>query len=289
MKKTVQQFVRDPLFHFLVLGSLLFMLASNVGQNKTTNSYEIRITASDIARLSSAWVQQWRRPPTGRELNDLIQTEIRDQILFQEAQAFGLDENDIIVRRRLAQKMEFLIEAETMGSDVEQAALDTYFTQHAEAYKTAATISFDHIYFSPDTRVSPERDAAQALERIKTQSAQHTNAKNLGDPFPVKTGDKMPILAIVREFGADFSMDIQNLSLAEWDGPVRSGLGWHLVIVLQVEAAVIPRLEDVRARVVADYLRARRTENLANAYAEIRQKYQIILPVEFEVQKSNVN
>ena len=118
----VRRILRQPLVQFLVLGVALFALYLFFGGSRGEEEKVIVVSARQIQLLSSLWERQWRRPPTPEELNGLIQSFIREEVLYREALAMGLDQDDTVVRRRLAQKIEFLAQdlmAQVMPSEAE--------------------------------------------------------------------------------------------------------------------------------------------------------------------------
>src|SRR5687768_15661085 len=107
------RWAKEPLVHFAVIGGLLFGVyawlnrrAAEVDENP---AHVIRISAGEVDWLKETWTRQWRRPPTQLELKGLVEDLLREEMLCREARAMGLDQDDIIVRRRLAQKMTFLL------------------------------------------------------------------------------------------------------------------------------------------------------------------------------------
>ena len=108
----LRRWLREPLLHVLLIGATLFVVyyALNPSTGQRQNSNRIAITADDLAQIRLAWMAQWRRPPTPEELRNLLDGKIREEVLFREAMALGLDKDDTIVKRRLAQKMEFVME-----------------------------------------------------------------------------------------------------------------------------------------------------------------------------------
>ena len=144
---------REPLVHFLVLGALLFglfALVNNEASSKSPN--RIEITSADVDRLQERWTKQWNRPPTETELKSLIEAYLREEILYREALALGLDQNDTIIRRRLAQKMEFLFEDLADQVEPTDEELKRYFDRNRDQYRLPARFSFAHVYFSVDQR-----------------------------------------------------------------------------------------------------------------------------------------
>ncbi len=143
---------KEPLVHFLLLGALLFAVNAVVGDSGDSDLETVRVTREDVEWLSSAWARQWRRPPTRAELDGLITNHIREEILYREALAMGLDSDDTIVRRRMVQKIEFLTEDLIDQIEPTEEQLLEDFEEHSEDYREPELRSFTHIFFSLDQR-----------------------------------------------------------------------------------------------------------------------------------------
>jgi hypothetical protein len=104
----VKKWLREPLLHFLLIGAALFLLYGYQNDGYVDQGNRIVISKSDINRLVMLWEKKWQRSPTRVELEGLIEQQIQEEVLYREALAMGLDLNDGVVRRRLAQKVEFI-------------------------------------------------------------------------------------------------------------------------------------------------------------------------------------
>ena len=128
-------FLREPLAHFFVLGAGIFLLAALVGESDESRPDQIVVSAGQIDRLVETWQRTWQRPPTQAELEGLVEDHIREEILYREAIAMGLDRDDTIIRRRLRQKMEFLPQDLVEQVEPTNAELLTYLRENADAFQ----------------------------------------------------------------------------------------------------------------------------------------------------------
>ena len=259
---------------FLVLGVGVFALdlwpARGGGESRV-----IEVTADEVERLHARWTAQWGRPPTGPELESLIAEAVDEEILYREAQRLGLDVEDAIVRRRLAQKMTFVLEdagnAAPSGDEVEG-----YYARHAERYRRPARTTFDHVFLSADRRADPSGDAAVLLRQMAGGDG---GWKQLGDPFMLaRTYAARTDPQIARLFGAGFADAVSALPAGGWHGPVESTYGMHLVRVRDRSASRTPPLDELRDRVVADLREERRRERGRAGYQGLRDDYEVRLP-----------
>ena len=165
----LRRWLREPLLHVLLIGAALFAVyyALNPGAGQHQDSNRIAIAADDLAQIRFAWMAQWQRPPTPEEFRNLLDGKIREEVLFREAMALGLDKDDTIVKRRLAQKMEFVMEDGAALREPADDELRRWFAQHAQRFATPSLVTFRHLYFSPDRRGAHARDdAAEALRKL---------------------------------------------------------------------------------------------------------------------------
>lgn len=259
---------------FLVLGVGVFALdlwSARGGQE----SRVIEVTAGEVDRLHARWTAQWGRPPTGPELESLIAEAVDEEILYREAQRLGLDREDAIVRRRLAQKMTFVLEdagdATLSGDEVEE-----YYARHAERYRRPARTTFDHVFLSTDRRADPAGDAAVLLRGMVADDRGWTQ---VGDPFMLaRTYAARTDPQIARLFGAGFADAVSSLPAGGWHGPVESTYGMHLVRVRERTASRTQPLDELRDRVAADLHEERRRERGRAGYQGLRDDYEVRLP-----------
>ena len=271
------KFIKEPLIHFLILGALLFALNGVLSDsNPTDESKSIIISDAQVEWMQSTWNKKWQRMPTEDELQGLIEAYVREEVLYREGLAMGLDKDDTIIRRRLATKMEFL--AKDIGQIVEPTELELqdYFKWNLDRYMDPAKVSFSHIYFNLDNRENALGDAQAVLEKLRKNETVSTEDWQLGDSFMLhyeyvhKTQTE-----VMQLFGSGFADAVFEMTLGGWQGPVQSGYGMHLVYIKGVVPAREPSLEEVREKVKNDLVSQRRTDSFEIFYKSLRDKYNI--------------
>jgi peptidyl-prolyl cis-trans isomerase C len=264
--------IREPLLHFVVIGALLFAITALREQHSERS--EIRITAGEVAQLAAFWETQAQRKPTAVELQALIDERIDEDVLAREAVRLGLDRDDVIVRRRLAQKMAFVSDDLAIVAEPSESELREYFDAHRENYATPDLYALRHVYFNPDRRPALDADAQRALQRL-TRGA---NADEVGDPFmlPRELAD-VSRDDIARDFGSIFADAVTGSTPGTWSGPVRSPFGVHLVKLESHTPRSVASFEDVRARVREAYLQRQQREANAALRAKLREQYEIVV------------
>jgi parvulin-like peptidyl-prolyl isomerase len=278
----MKRFLREPLVHFLLIGAVLFGLYSFTqdGRTATASSKEIRLTLDELAQLALVFQSQWRRPPTPQELERMVENRVQQEILYREALAMGLDKDDEIVKRRMAQKMQFLAEDVAAAREPTTAELKAWFEKESARFAQPPRLSFRHLYFSPDRRgARAHEDAGKALAKLAGQPVDAKVAASLADPFMFQDyyRDRAPEY-LGREFGPQFALTVAKLTPGSWQGPVESGFGWHLVFVDTVIPGRVPAFEEIEPDVKTVWLAEQKAQAWEKAYREMRAKYTVLLP-----------
>ena len=192
----------------------------------------------------------------------------------------GLDKDDEIVKRRMAQKMQFLAEDVAAAREPTTAELRSWFEKNSAKFAQPPRLSFRHLYFSPDRRGDRARDdAAQALAKLAGQPVDAKIASALADPFMFQEyyRDRAPEF-LGKEMGPQFALAVAKLAPGSWQGPIESGFGWHLVFVDTVIPGRVPAFEEIEADVRTAWLGEQKALAWEKAYKEMRAKYTVLLP-----------
>ena len=270
------RWLRDPLVVFVLLGIGVFALDGWLAGNETARPV-IEITPDEVERLRARWIAQWGGEPTEPELQTLIDEAVDEEILYREAQRLGLDRDDAIVRRRLAQKLTFILEDAGATGPPSQAEVEEYYAQHAERYRRPGRTTFDHVFLSGDSRTDPTGDAAVLLDELR--GVDDDGWQRLGDPFMLaRSYADRSDQELAGLFGGVFPGAVAGLPVGGWNGPVRSTYGVHLVRVNGRTPSRAPALAEVRDRVTADLREDRRRDRSLAAYRELRDAYEVRLP-----------
>jgi peptidyl-prolyl cis-trans isomerase C len=257
----------EPLVQFLVLGGLIFALNGYVAADR--QAYRIEVSQSDLARLRAQAFKQWGKEPDAVQLSGMLQDYIREEVLYRQALATGMDQDDVIVRRRLAQKMEFLAQADVREPSAEEIL--AFYQQHPERYGAPAEVAFKQVYLSQELRgAALAADAAQALAQLRGGQAVQGDNLLLPGEFAAQS---QPLVA--RDFGDDFAAALFALPVGQWSGPLRSPYGLHLVWVSQQAGERLQSFAAVRDKVRADLANQRLTEARDGAYQQLLSRYQV--------------
>lgn len=253
--------------HFLLAGLAIFAVLAWRGSPDDPASRQIHLTREDQARLSVNFAEVMGRPPTAAELDALVDRWVREEVLYREALRLGLDEGDAVVRKRMAQKMNVIAasaaDAETPGT----VALDRWLNDHPNRFAQDMKLTFDQLYFT-------SRGRAVVAKTLLGGGADWTK---VGDPISLPAHfEAANRNTIVDEMGGDFARALEGMASAkEWQGPVESALGWHLVRLSAKQPGVLPPLAAIRDRVEDDWRAETAQQRQDAAYKTLRDAYSV--------------
>jgi len=267
--------IREPLFHFLILGAAIFVVHGVVTRHKTDKPGTIVVTQSTIENLVTGFTRTWQRPPTEDELHGLMRDYIREEAAYREALALGLDRDDMIVRRRLRQKLEFVSDDLATRKEPSSLELQNFLEAHRDTFQREPLFSFRQIYFDPQVHgKNLQGDMVLVLHSLQHSDSQ---AKlEAGDPFLLlQNFDDVSLAELKKTFGEQFASAISALPVGAWEGPINSGYGVHLVYVAKHIDAHLPSLGEVQEEVRREYLDNKRTEAADNFYKALLSRYRV--------------
>ena len=268
----MKRVIREPLVQFMLIGIVVFLLFfrdTDRPLDRGVAQPVIEITKPVVDRLVAQFESTWTRPPTEAELSGLIESYVREEVLYREALVLGLDQNDPVIRQRLQMKMDFIGEAAAATEEPEADELAAWYAAHAAEFAPAARVSFEQVLLAAPAEAEAVRAALSAGE----------------DPAAVGRPTMLPgwmqgetAQAVDGQFGPGFFAEVVALPEGEWAGPVDSAYGSHLVRRGAVAVPETPPLSEVRDAVLAAW-RADRAKTLRDAqYAALRARYEVRLP-----------
>ena len=273
----VKNLVREPLLHFLLLGAMIFGAFKFISSG-TIDPGKILITQGRIESLEVAFSRTWRRPPTASELEGLIRDYVREEVFAREAVALGLDKDDTIIRRRLRQKLEFVSEDVAAHAEPTDEQLRAYMKEHADAFRGDRRFTFRQVYLNPQQHgANLRRDMSQLLAQLRRSGGQ-TDISAVGDSLLLENEFKgIAAAEVVKQFGEQFAATLGEVPVGQWQGPLESGFGVHLVLMTERTDGSMPALEDVRAAVRREWMNASRLEANEKFYGTLLQRYNVTI------------
>lgn len=243
----IRAFLKEPLVHFLAMGLLVYAFGVAIGESAPAARHEIIISQGKIQQLAANYSRSWGRSATADELQALIDQEIKDTIYYREAVAMELDKSDPVIMRRLRQKLGLLYDDVSLRLKPTEPELRRYLAENLQRFIHPATISFEHIYFSPDRRPSPLADAAALQQRLRSWISKSPVANNYGDiPVQARVIKSATQQDLTRMFGANFAEKAFKQPQQLWSAPIASGLGVHLLWVEEITPSKVPAFASVR-------------------------------------------
>lgn len=267
--------LKEPLLHFLLLGVLIFVVHALVADHGPEND-EIVLTSAKQQRLLASFAATWNRAPTEPEFESILEDWIREELAYRQGLEMGLDTDDTVIRRRLRQKVELLAEEIVSMAPPEAAELQAFLDANQSDYIGEPRISLRQITFGIDDRGANAAVDARAALAALTSEGSGADPADLGDPIPLPRQMTLASPSLIASrFGREFTDAVTELTPGNWQGPIESGFGWHLVFVDEHVPAEAPTLETVGREVQRDYNRQQRDVAIDRLYEELAQSYTI--------------
>jgi hypothetical protein len=273
----LNRLLKEPLFHFFLLALLIFAAYGVVGPTGAGKPDSIVVTGPKIEQMATIFAKTWQRPPTAEELKGLIDDYVKDEIYAREALALGLDKDDTVIRRRLRQKIEFMNDTNVDALVPTDAELEAYLKAHAAAFSVDAMTAFQQVFLNPQLHGDKvEQDARTILTALRATPP--ADAATLGDSTLLPSD--LPLTAkssIGQTFGQEFADALDKVKLDQWEGPIVSTYGLHIVHVSKREAGHLPTLNEVRDAVQREWTNAKRTELEEARFNDLLKRYHVTI------------
>jgi parvulin-like peptidyl-prolyl isomerase len=266
----MKRLLREPLLHFFTIGVLLFALYGWLQGSLFEKPTEIVVSRGQLQSLQAQFERVWQRPPTSQELQGLIENWVREEIFYREGLAMGLERDDQVVRRRVGQKLEFIIDGATPPTPTAEE-LQNWLDSHADKYVVEPKYTLRQIYFDPARHGERlQADVAAAQRALAAGKVAKSDSTMLPSSL-----DGAREFEIARAFGDDFAKALATLPVGGWQGPIQSGFGVHLVEVVARDSGRKANLEDVRAEVERDLLHSKTQAAKESYYQRLRSNYAV--------------
>jgi len=274
------KFLREPLLHFMFIGAVIYLLYAVFAEPVAEETDKtIVVSAGEIEWMNTVWQKRWNRPPTTEELDGLIKQYIKETVLYREALTMGLNKHDQVIRRRLAQKLEFLAKDLVALTPPTEEELQAYFKEHQEYYTEPTRYTFTQVFIDPDKRGDATLDDAEKIKaELIAKGENIDDVSGAGDDIMLQNYyPEKDQAEIQKQFGSGFAESLVELSPGQWHGPVLSGYGVHLVYVHSIVEPPAIVFEDVRQRVTLDWETEKGIELNEQFYESLREQYTIVI------------
>ena len=268
----IRQLLTEPMLHFVLIGIALFGAYRWLSPGDVEGRRVI-ITQGVVDDLVTQHVAAKGRRPSSIELNRLIDLYVRDEILYREGARLGLDRDDIVVKRRVRQKIELMAEEDAGTRTPTETDLAAYLSAHQDRFTQPAILTFEQVYLGP---ADSGPDAVRIVAVTGDALRKGTDPMHLGRPtLLARQMAETPADLVARDFGEAFVVALEQAPVGEWTGPVDSSFGSHYVRVSARTAAVSPSLDAVRAAVIREWENDRRQRARSDEYARMRSRYEV--------------
>jgi peptidyl-prolyl cis-trans isomerase C len=274
-----RKLLKEPFLHFLFFGAIIFLAGAFYQARIKSDRYILKVGKEELAKLEQDWEKQYATPPSKEQIEALVANYIREEIFYREGVELNLGSDDEIVRRRIAQKYEFLQQDHDLSENPSEGDLKDYYAGNKSKYIIPPHVSFSHIYFSTDK----EGDSPAKFRALRIlnalQKGDLKRAPELGDRFAFQYDyAQLSKVDAGKVFGQSVLSDsLFSVPTGKWVGPIRSGYGWHLIFVNSSEPSVLRPFEEVRGQVTENYLEVFRDQKNQESFAKLEKKYHLEL------------
>ncbi len=271
MKLPVRGLLREPLLHFVLIGAALFGLHRLADPGSLDDSEQrIVVSAGRIEQLASVFARTWQRAPTPGELKGLIDEYVLEEVYYRAALRMGIDEDDTVIRRRLRQKVEFLIADTAALFEPTDEELGAYLSANEEEFRKDPAYTFRQIYFNPERHA--ETLVTAQLASLSANQAVRRDPTLIPESFASSSRHEVD-----GTFGTGFTSQLDELAPGVWSGPIRSGLGWHLVQLGSRTPGYLPELPVIRGAVAREWANAKRQETRRALNERLLEDYEVVI------------
>ncbi|MHC6154686.1 peptidyl-prolyl cis-trans isomerase [Bradyrhizobium elkanii] len=274
----MRRILREPLLHFVILGTILFAVHAGVTRSGSAPVHDIIVSRSRITHLASMFSRSWRREPYPDELNELVNDYVHEEVLYREAKAMGLDNDDPVIRRRLRQKLEFLAENVATQRAPTDDELNRLLQSEPERFRTDGRYSFSHVFLDPGRHRDDLADQQSTLRKALKEPDEGLDPSQFGDRFLLgQSFADVPANELSRLFGEDFPGQLAQIPLGSWEGPIQSSYGLHFIRLTGRDQARLPSLNEAREKLLREWNERERIKANAEAFARLRSRYRIVI------------
>lgn len=276
MKKMVAKVLREPLLHFMVLGALIY-LGAVVLNDQEVQEQQIVVSSGKIKQLTTLYTKTWQRPPSDQELANVVQEYVLEQAAYYQGVQLGLDKNDIVITRRVRQKLDFIAEEHIARPTMTDEILTAYLHNNGDKFRLESSLSFKQVYLNPQRHGD---SLANEVQQLLTQltKAPTQNINQIGDRYLFKSSYPLQQHSRLQAiFGKNFIETLEQLTPGSWHGPVYSSFGSHLVYIEQKQPGKLPVLAQIKTKVIKEWQNSQRQQSVKQYYRELLSRYPVTI------------
>ena len=267
----MKKLLSEPLFHFFIIALAFFAIHRSTTPNEQ-EALVIDVSNEKVAQLQQHFFKTWQREPTQQEITALVRNFTLDEIYYREAMALGLGENDNVIRRRLRQKMEVMVQDISALNVPTEQKLNEFYQDNINQYSSEPSYSFKQVYISFDNKA---KALAVALQQAKIAVKRNEEPEGDSSLLPTEVMNKQ-VFEITRLFGRQFSTDLESAPLTQWYGPIKSNLGFHFVNLIERSDTYYPPITDIKQQLINDWRYQQQKLFIEKHEKTLLNKYQVV-------------
>ena len=263
--------MKNKVFIFFIIGIFLYLIDIGLNSDEDKNIY---ISDQEVISLINAWKSQVGREPTDDEISRIINNLVQEEILYREALNLGLEREDKIIKRRLAQKISFL-KQESILKDFSQKEIIDFYKANRDKYYVPDSYTFTHKFFASNNN-SKER----AQNHLNNSNSLYENS----DPFFLgKNFADVSSVEINSNFGSSFSSYFKNPPINQWIGPYKSSFGHHNLYITNYTPGFHPTLEEIYNQLLVDLSQLKRDSAISDFIKEVGPEYSVVINPDLKI------
>jgi hypothetical protein len=270
----MMKLIKEPFIHFVLLGAALFGLYGLVNESESELAdNQIVVSAGRIDQMTRIFDKTWRRDPSDAELKGLIDDYVLEEVYYRQAKLMGIDQDDVMIRRRLRQKLEFLSDDVAAMVQPTDDDLKVYLDANAQKFRQEASYSFQQIYYNPELHGEDikQKAAAQLASLRKGEEV-------LGDRTMLPQSFELVSSRVIDStFGVGFTQSLSQVSVGQWQGPVVSSFGVHLVKIDQRVDGRVPDVQKIKPALEREWANDKRMTVRKELNERMLKDYEVVI------------
>ncbi len=267
---TLKNLIKEPIVQFAFLGMLLFAIDHALLINRD-DPRNVLIDDRQIEQFIEIFEQGQGRPPSGREINNMVIAWAQNEILYREARRMGLDRGDDMIRNRLILKQRNVLFNNVVLDHPTENQLQQFFEFNHAAYHTPARYDLEMVVLPGHYDLT---DARALMETAKVKGLPETHP---GNRYRYQNRIEDNVIAMFGKQGSEAILSSEPGG-GSWS-LISNEQGHHLVRITARHGAVVPSLASVRSRVIQDWERYSGDAQIADQTYNLARHYQVRLDV----------
>ena len=277
--------LKEPFVQFLLIGAAVFAASYLFTDSPNEGNVQIVIGSQTVqtmrARLQKRFESRLSAEEIEAKFNEELDYMIRQEILYREGLDRSLDQDDSVVKNRVASKMERFAKEMASGEPFTGERIETFYNENTQLFTKPRRISFGQILFGSKERGAQALpDCQEVLARIRAgELKEYSAVEKLGDQNTAirREFGNATLGRVAAVFGDEFSAVLDRETQVGLIGPVASKYGYHIVEIRKVVLAQVRPLDDVRGQIEGKLEYERNMKAFLDFYDGIKGNYTVVV------------